>query len=135
MKKCDKKISEQDYAGAITNSRSLLEGVLKEIIYTITGEHPDPKYDLVKLSNEARKALNLDPSKPEIIEPLKQVITGLASTVQGLGTIRNVISDSHSRKYEPDAHHAILVVNASKTIASFIFGTFQYQQVKGILKR
>lgn len=133
LKKCDRKIFEQDYAGAITNARSLLEGVLKEIIFTITGEHPDPKNDLVKLSNDARKILNLDPSKPEIIEPLKQVITGLASTVQGLGTIRNVISDSHSRKYEPDAHHAILVVNASKTIASFIFGTFQYQQAKGIL--
>lgn len=130
LKKCDKKIIEQDYAGAITNARSLLEGTLKEIIFTITGEHPDPKYDLVKLLNDARKHLNLDPSKPEIIEPLKQVITGLASTVQGLGTIRNVISDSHSRKYEPDAHHAILVVNASKTIASFIFGTFQYQQAK-----
>jgi hypothetical protein len=135
LKKCDRKIFEQDYAGAITNARSLLEGVLKEIIYTITGEHPDPKNDLVRLLNDARKYLNLDPSKPEIIEPLKQVITGLASTVQGLGTIRNVISDSHSRKYEPDAHHAILVVNASKTIASFIFGTFQYQQTKGILNR
>ncbi|WP_082360724.1 abortive infection family protein [Bacillus sp. FJAT-28004] len=49
--------------------------------------------------------------------------------------MRNVISDSHSRKYEPDAHHAILVVNASKTIASFIFGTFQYQQSRGILKK
>jgi hypothetical protein len=135
LKKCDKKILEQDYAGAITNARSLLEGVLKEIIFTITGEHPDPKNDLVKLLNDARRYLNLDPSKPEIIEPLKQVITGLASTVQGLGTIRNVISDSHSRKYEPDAHHAILVVNASKTIASFILGTFQYQQSKGILKK
>ncbi|WP_235191745.1 abortive infection family protein [Paenibacillus sp. FSL R7-277] len=71
----------------------------------------------------------------EIVEPLKQVITGLASTVQGLGTTRNVVSDSHSRKYEPDAHHAILVVNASKTVASFMFGTFQYRQVKGILKK
>lgn len=135
LKKCDRKIIEQDYAGAITNARSLLEGVLKEIIFTVTDEHADPKNDLVKLSNDARKVLNLDPSKPEIIEPLKQVITGLASTIQGLGTIRNVISDSHSRKYEPDAHHAILVVNASKTIASFIFGTFQYQQAKGILKK
>jgi hypothetical protein len=135
LKKCDIKILEHDYAGAITNARSLLEGVFKEIIFTITGEHPNSKNDLVKLSNDARKALNLDPSKQEIVEPLKQVITGLASTVQGLGTIRNVVSDSHSRKYEPDAHHAILVVNASKTIASFIFGTFQYQQAKGILKK
>ncbi|WP_339218933.1 abortive infection family protein [Paenibacillus sp. FSL H8-0332] len=135
LKKCDIKILENDYAGAITNARSLLEGVFKEIIFTITGEHPNLKNDLVKLSNDARKALNLDPSKQEIVEPLKQVITGLASTVQGLGTIRNVISDSHSRKYEPDAHHAILVVNASKTVASFMFGTFQYQQVKGILKK
>jgi hypothetical protein len=135
LKKCDIKILEHDYAGAITNARSLLEGVFKEIIFTITGEHPNSKNDLVKLSNDARKVLNLDPSKQEIVEPLKQVITGLASTVQGLGTIRNVVSDSHSRKYEPDAHHAILVVNASKTIASFIFGTFQYQQAKGILKK
>ena len=135
LKKCDKKIHEQDYAGAITNARSLLEGVLKEILFTITGEHPDPKNDLVKLSNDARKALNLDPSKPEIVEPLKQVITGLASTIQGLGTIRNVISDSHSRKYEPNEHHAILVVNAAKTVASFLFGTFQYQQSRGVLKK
>lgn len=71
LKKCDRKILEHDYAGAITNARSLLEGVLKEIVFTITGEHPDPKNDLVKLSNEARKVLNLDPSKPEIIEQIK----------------------------------------------------------------
>lgn len=131
--KCDRKIIEEDYPGAITNARSLLEGVLKEIIFTVSGKHPDPKKDLVKLLNDVRNYLNLDPSKPEIIEPLKQVITGLASTVQGIGTIRNVVSDSHSRKYSPDAHHAILVVNASKTIASFLFGTYQYQESKGIL--
>jgi hypothetical protein len=135
LKKCDRKILEQDYAGAITNARSMLEGVLREIIYTISGKHADTKNDLVKLLNDARSCLNLDPSKPEIIEPLKQVITGLASTVQGLGTIRNVVSDSHSRKYEPDAHHAILVVNASKTIASFLFGTYLYQKSKGFLKK
>src|SRR5690606_38704521 len=41
LKKCDKKVLEKDYAGAITNARSLLEGVLKEILFTITGEHPD----------------------------------------------------------------------------------------------
>ncbi|WP_149096143.1 abortive infection family protein [Paenibacillus terrae] len=135
IKKCDRKILEQDYAGAITNARSLLEGVLKEIIFKISGTHPDPKKDLVKLHNDARSYLNLDPSKPEIIEPLKQVITGLASTVQGLGTIRNVVGDSHSRKYEPDAHHAILVVNAAKTLASFLFGTYEYQISKGFLKK
>jgi hypothetical protein len=134
IKKCDTKLKDGDYSGAITNARSLLEGVLKEIIYNISGEHSDPKKDLVKLLNDGRNFLNLDPSKPELIEPLKQVITGLASTVQGLGTIRNVISDSHSRKYELSAHHAILVVNASKTIASFLFGTYEYQLSKGTIK-
>ncbi|SFS76094.1 abortive infection family protein [Paenibacillus sp. 453mf] len=134
LRKCESKLQEKDYSGAITNARSLLEGVLKEIIFKTTGNHAESDNNLVDLSNQVRECLNLDPARQDIDKPLKQVITGLASTIQGLGTIRNRVGDSHSRLYEPSEHHAVLVVNASKTVCAFLFGTYQYQLSRGSIR-
>lgn len=129
--KCEKRIENGDYAGALTSARSLIEGVCKEILFNITNEEINDKPDLPKLFDKVRKHLNLDPSNPELQKSLKGVISGLIKVVQGLNEIRNNGGDSHMPKYNVSLHHALLAVNSAKTVASFLFHTYEYQREKG----
>ncbi|MFE9076910.1 abortive infection family protein [Bacillus mobilis] len=129
--KCEKRIENGDYAGALTSARSLIEGVCKEILYNITNEEIKDKHDLPKLFDMVRNHLNLDPSNTQLQKSLKGVISGLIKVVQGLNEIRNSGGDSHIPKYNVSLHHALLVVNSAKTVATFLFHTYEYQREKG----
>lgn len=37
------------------------------------------------------------------------------------------MSDAHASTYRPARHHAKLATNAAKTLADFMFETFEYQ--------
>jgi len=129
VEKAEKKILDGDYDGAITNARSLIEGVLRDIE---TGGDPDAacenhEGDLIHQYKKVQKTLNLDPSRPDIDGTLKQVLSGLTSIVSGLAGLRNKMSDAHARSYKPSKHHAVLVVNAAKTVASFLYETAEHQ--------
>lgn len=134
IEKCRNKIQNQDFDGAITNSRSLLEAVLIEIEKKLV--KAPPKYDghLNRLFNRVRELLNLDPSRKDLSENLKKILSGLINIVSGLAPIRNKMSDSHVRELKPSKHHAILVVNAVKTVANFLFDTFEYQLEKEFIE-
>lgn len=132
-RKCDVKLAEGDFDGAITNARSLLEAVLVGIEKEIDSNAPQYDGDLMKLYRRVQSGLNLEPSRKDIAEPLKQVLSGLVSIVSGLGGLRNKMSDSHARSYRPSRHHAVLLVNAAKTLASFLFDTKRYQVDRGII--
>lgn len=134
IQKCDHKILTGDYDGAITNARSLVEAVLIEIEKKLDSEPPEYDGDLIKLYKRVQKLLNLEPSRKDISEPLKQVLSGLNSIVTGLSGIRNKMSDSHVLTYKPSKHHAQLAVNSAKTFANFIFETFEYQMEKGLIE-
>jgi hypothetical protein len=116
---------ESDPEGAITAARTLLESVCKHIL-----DHAEVPYgqkdDLPKLYSEASKALNIAPSQ-HTEEVFKQVLGGCASVVQGLGTLRNRISDSHGqgkRPIRPAPRHAQLAVNLAGTMATFLVETW-----------
>jgi hypothetical protein len=121
IKKCDDKLADGDYDGAITNARSLLEAVLTDVEQDLSPESP-PAYDgdLIRLYKRVQKLLNLEPERTDIAEPLKQVLGGLTSVVTGLSALRNKMGDAHVRSYQPAKRHALLVVNAAKTAANFI---------------
>jgi hypothetical protein len=121
ISKCEKKLSENDFDGAITNARSLLEAVLIGIEHDI-GNEEIPPYDgdLIKLYKRIQKLLNLETGRKDIAEPLKQVLGGLASIVTGIASLRNKMGDAHARTYQPAKRHANLVVNSSKTLAAFL---------------
>lgn len=91
--------------------------------------------DLIKIFNRVRKLLNLDPSRQDINESLKQVLSGLSNVINGLAAIRNKMSDAHGVAYKPSRHHAKLAVNAAKTLADFLFDTMAHQIEKGSLKK
>ena len=134
IKKCREKITSGDYDGAITNARSLVETLLTSIEKDLDPNAPEPDGDLVRAFNRVRGLLNLDPSRKDISDALKQVLTGLTSIIYGLATMRNKMSDAHATSYKPARHHAKLAVNSAKTLADFLFETMAYQKASGKLK-
>jgi hypothetical protein len=133
IRKSREKIELGDYSGAITNSRSLIEAVCLGILVELDSTPYENDGDLSKLFTRARKALNLDPSRKDISDSLKQVLSDKASIVSGLSSMRNKMSDAHAGSYKPSRHHAKLAVNAAKTLVDFLFETKAYQKEKGIL--
>ncbi|MBN3761163.1 abortive infection family protein [Burkholderia sp. Ac-20365] len=134
IRKCRAKLEVGDFDGAITNARALIEHLLLAIEHDLATEPPPPfDGDLGRLFNRVRALLNLDPARKDISDALRQVITGLASIIQGLATMRNKMSDSHGTSYKPARHHAKLAVNCAMTLADFLFETKAYQQARGFI--
>lgn len=134
VRKCDKKIDEGDFGGAITNARSLVEAVLLEIEKQLSPAQPQYDGDLIKLNKRVQSLLNLDPARKDISDMLRQVLSGLISVVNGLAGMRNKMSDAHAAGYKASKHHAKLAANSAKTFADFIFDTHSYQKGAGKLK-
>ncbi|MGQ7848659.1 abortive infection family protein [Granulosicoccus sp. 3-233] len=130
--KAEEKITAGDYDGAITNARSLLEAVMIELEKNIVENAPKYNGDMPKLYKRVQKLLNIEPSRPDISGPLKEVLSGLVSIVGGISGASNRMGDRHARSYKPSKHHAVLVVNASKTLADFLCETHNYQESKNI---
>lgn len=133
LMKCDKKIFDSDFSGAITNARSLVENILLELEEKL--QPPETKYngDINKLYAKVYKLMNLDPANKEISDSTRQLFSGLISLVNGLSGLRNSASDAHGSKYNPCLHHAKLAVNSAKTISDFLVESYQYQKRKGFL--
>lgn len=132
IRKCETKLSEGDFSGAITNARSLIEAVLIGIEKDMATDAPAYDGDLVKLYKRVQKLLNLEPDRKDISEPLRQILSGLTSIVNGLAAMRNKMSDAHAVTYRPSRHHAKLAVYAATTLADFLFETKSYQKQRGV---
>ena len=119
-----------DPEGAITVARTLLETVTKRILDEM-GETYTDKDDLPKLYASAAKALNLAPNQ-HTEEPIKAILGGAMNLVNGIGTLRNRLSDSHGRggklPVRPSPRHASLAVNTAGAIATFLVETFLKRQ-------
>ena len=134
VRKCDKKIDEGDFGGAITNARSLVEAVLQEIEKQLSPAPQQYDGDLIKLNKRVQMLLNLDAARKDINDALRQVLSGLTSMVNGLATMRNKMSDAHASNYKASKHHAKLAVNSAKTFADFVFDSYSYQKTAGKIK-
>lgn len=117
---------ETDPEGAITVARTLLETVIKCILdrKNITYGERD---DLPKLYSSVAKSLNLSPSQHS--DPaFKSILGGATNVVNGIGTLRNRLSDSHGRgerlPVRPTARHAKFAVNSAGNAATFLVETF-----------
>ncbi|WP_105381425.1 abortive infection family protein [Neorhizobium alkalisoli] len=118
-----------DPEGAITVARTLLETVCKRILDEKGGEYSE-KDDLPKLYSLTAKALNLAPDQ-HTAEPIKAILGGAMTMVNGLGTLRNRLSDAHGRggkiPVRPSERHASLAVNLSGAMATFLVETYAAQ--------
>lgn len=114
-----------DPEGAITTARSLLETVCKCVLDERDIAHAD-KDDLPKLYGKAAKALKLAPNQSSE-EAIKAILGGAMTVVNGIGTLRNKLSDAHGRSgklpVRPTSRHASLAVNMAGTVAAFIVET------------
>ena len=99
----------------------------------LTGEREKYDGNLSKLYRRVYKLLNLDPSQKEITNSLREILSGLISIVSGVGSMRNKMSDAHARSYKPNKHHAELAINSARTVAAFLFDTFDYQVNSGLI--
>ncbi|MEB2263611.1 abortive infection family protein [Priestia megaterium] len=133
VEKCENRINNDDYSGAVTSAKTLVEGVCKEILHKFPSVSVNNKMDLPALFTKVRQSLNLNPSDPDLDKSLKEVLSGLIKIVNGITEIRNMHGDSHLPKYKIDRHHALIVVNSAKTVVTFLFNTYEYQLEKGTL--
>jgi Abortive infection C-terminus len=125
LAKCDQKLREGDYDGAVTNARSLTEAVLLDIERELSPVVRNYDGDLLRLFKRVQKLLELDPARPDVETTLKQILSGLASIVAGLGGTSNKMGDRHARSYKPAKRHAVLIVDSAKTLANFLIGTLE----------
>lgn len=130
---CEEKIGTEDYWGAVAASRSLLEAVLEHIESKLDAAPPRYDGDLLRLYGRVQKLLNIDPSRKDLEDAHRQILSGLIRIVNGLAAMRNIMSDAHAPKYRAQRHHARLAVNSAKTVANFLYDTYSYQIDKGFL--
>jgi hypothetical protein len=112
---------ESDPASAVTASCALLESLFKTYIEEQNLEIP-PEQSIRPLWKVIRKDLKFDPAAVQD-DDLKTVLTGLASIVEGLGSLRTHRGSAHGRGkivYALKPRHARLAAHASFTLASFI---------------
>lgn len=113
-----------DPEGAITIARTLLETVTKRILDDLGGQYGESD-DLPKLYRLAAHELNLAPTQHSE-EAIRAILGGAMTVVNGIGTLRNKLSDSHGRggrPVRPSPRHASLAVNTAGAIATFLVET------------
>lgn len=115
-----------DPEGAITSARTLIESVCKHIL-DAAGVKYDDGADLPKLYKLTAETLNLAPSQhTEAV--FKQVLGGCTAVVEGLGSLRNRLSDAHGKGKigtKPAPRHAELAVNLSGALATYLLATWE----------
>jgi hypothetical protein len=121
-KALDRRASDPE--GAITAARSLLESVCKHILDEANVEYGDAP-DLTKLYRLTAEQLKLAPSQ-HTEQVFKQIIGGCTAVVEGLGALRNRLSDSHGKgkvAAKPAPRHAELAVNLAGSLALYLLAT------------
>jgi hypothetical protein len=114
-----------DPEGAITAARTLLESVCKLILDEAGETYPEDA-ELPKLYSQAAKRLSLAPSQ-HTEQVFKQILGACQTIVEGVGAVRNRLSDAHGRgkkPVRPSPRHAELVVNLAGTMAVFLSATW-----------
>jgi hypothetical protein len=114
-----------DPEGAITAARTLLESVCKHILDGAQQSYDDGA-DLPQLYKKTAEFLNLAPSQ-HTEKIFKQILGGCAAVVEGLGAMRNKLSDSHGKGrsgVKPAPRHAELAVNLAGATAAFLLATW-----------
>jgi hypothetical protein len=116
-----------DPEGAITMARTLLESVCKHILDESGASEHESNPDLNKLYKQTATVLNLTKAQHEEVV-FKQILGGCTAVVEGLGALRNRLSDAHGKakggaKAAP--RHAELAVNLAGSMALFLLATWE----------
>lgn len=113
-----------DPEAAITTARTLIEATCKHILdeaKVIYGENSD----LPQLYRLTAECLNIAPSQ-HTEQIFKQILGGCFSIIEGLGALRNRLSDAHGKGKlgaRPAERHAELAVNLAGAVSMFMIAT------------
>ena len=123
--KCMKRLHEMDFTGTITVARTLLEQITREIIIQ-QGKSFSDNDDIKTLINKCLKSLDFDVSQmsDDLKEVYGKINSGFSTVSQGLGCMRNCMSDSHGSTCVATENDAILAVNVSRTMSSFLLNRY-----------
>lgn len=106
-------------------ARTLLESVCKHILEEANVIYDDTP-DINKLYRLTAEELNIAPSQ-HTEQVFKQVLGGCTAVVEGLGSLRNRLSDSHGKSragVRPAPRHAELAVNLAGALAIYLLATW-----------
>lgn len=128
IEKARDKITQKDFAGAITNAYTLVEDFLKEILKQVNAPFKEGEGDIRSLYISVSDALNLNPKGENLESHLRTILQGLKSVIGGLYEVANKASDRHARKCSPAERHAKLAVNSALTICEFVLDSYRHQK-------
>ncbi|WP_396212760.1 abortive infection family protein [Flavobacterium sp.] len=120
-----------DPEAAITTARTLIETTCKFILDDLKVEYEDD-LELPKLYKITSEKLNLAPDQ-HTEQIFKQILSGCQTVINGLGALRNKLSDSHGKKtisVKPLSRHAELAVNLAGTMTIFLLETYEQKTTK-----
>jgi Abortive infection C-terminus len=112
---------ESDPPAAVTASCALLESLFRTYIEEEKLEMPSEQ-SIKPLWKVIRRDLKFDPAVVND-EDLKTILTGLASIIEGVGSLRTHKGSAHGRGktvYKLKPRHARLAAHAAFTMASFV---------------
>ncbi len=120
---------ENDPAGAVTSARTLLETVCKHILVSAGTPFADGA-PLPALYKAAAEVLEIAPTK-QTADVFRPLFEACAVVVEGVGKLRNHLSDSHGRGpfgTTPDWRHAELAINLSGAMATYLAAVWKGRQ-------
>ncbi|WP_339374394.1 abortive infection family protein [Picosynechococcus sp. PCC 8807] len=120
-----------DPEAAITMARTLIESVCKHILDEANVDYNNQD-ELPQLYKKTAKQLQMAPQDYQE-HTFKQIFSGCHSVIQGLGTLRNQLSDAHGigkKAIKPSNRHAELAVNLAGSMAAFLISTWEEQVSK-----
>lgn len=110
---------------SITAACAILEALCKVYIEDEGLELPS-KQTIKPLWGVVQRHLHLDPSSLQDRD-LAQILSGLTSIVDGIGSLRTHTGSAHGRgrkSYKPRSRHDRLAVNAAHTLTAFLLETW-----------
>lgn len=130
ISKCKAKMNTEDYDGAITNARTLVEEILLYIEEKIQGSRQSYDGNLLSLYKRVSKQINMYPDDSKTGSSFNEILRGFISIIGGLAGLSNSIADRHATTKHPKKHHAKIVVNSAMILSEFLLESFDYQQSK-----
>lgn len=122
---------DSDPEDAVTAACSAVESVCRSVLIELGLELP-AKQDITGLYKAVRDPLGLSPQRSDlpsqVADDVRKVLSGLATTIEGIGALRTHAGDAHGRERgfaRIDARIARLAIHSASTAALFIIETWQ----------
>ena len=123
-----KRLSEGNYDSTITNCRTLIEELLKELLEKTNTRYNPDEGDIKKLYRQLIVPLNLNPKGENLESYLRAILQGLIQQIDGLYRFANKAGEHHVKLHKPSKHHAQLAVNVALTLCQFLVESYEHEK-------